>query len=177
MRGPDPVALVAALVISALAAAATAARAPSPWWAAPAFVGVASLVLGVHAALSWKPGRARGSGAGLDQIRDLVRQVSKQAGEIRARSLGVPVADTVAAVVGGAVEAAYRLAYLAARTGEPDPAALDALAVAARRMAEVARRVDNPAATRPSALIEDLTLVRLHLENAETEAKSRMRER
>ena len=179
MRRPEPVALVAATIIGALAAAATAARSPSPWWAVPVFVGIAGLVLGVQAALSWKPrvgGPPVPAPEALERARELMRAVSRAAGDIRAHALPVPDADAVAVAAGAVVEAAYRLACLVVRSDGRAAGALDGLAVAARRMENVARRVDHPAA-RTAVLVEDLTKVRRHLEAREGDVRVRLRER
>ncbi|MFC5287948.1 hypothetical protein ACFPM7_12880 [Actinokineospora guangxiensis] len=161
MRGPDPVAVAAAVVIASLAAAATAARGPSPWWAVPVFLGMVLLVLGVHALLSWRtrPAPPREG----EEIRRLVRALSAAAGELRARSLGVRAADSVAGMAAGVVEAGYQLAWLAVERESTSAAA--ALAKAVAKLEDVAGRVDDPA-VRLNVLIEELIIVQSGLESA-----------
>ena len=160
MRAPDPVAVAAAVVIASLAAAATAARGPSPWWAVPVFAGMLLLVLGVHALLSW---RMRPPARESDEIRRLVRALSAAAGELRARSLGVAAADSVAGMLGGVVDAGYQLAWLAVERESTSAAATLARAVA--KLEDVASRVDDPA-VRLNVLVEELIIVQGGLESA-----------
>ncbi|UVS79140.1 hypothetical protein [Actinokineospora sp. UTMC 2448] len=181
MRRPEPAAWAAALMIAALAASATAARAPSPWWALPVFAVMAALVLGVHALLSRGPAPPESTrtpplpAEPLDRARALVRRASALAGEIRAQTLTVPEADAVATNAAITADAAHRLACLAARSPDSAPAALTTLTSALEDMRTTAENLTTPTGIPVRHLVETLTAIRASIEDKETEIRTSLR--
>ncbi|MFC7616070.1 hypothetical protein ACFQV2_23960 [Actinokineospora soli] len=139
------------------------------------FVAIAGLVLGVQALLTRRTRAAVPAPEALGRAGELMRAVSTAAGEIRARALPLADADPVATAAAEVVAAAYRLACLVVRSHGRVPTALDALAVARRRMESVAGRIGERAPT--TVLVEDLTKVRRHLEAREDAVRIQLGER
>ncbi|WP_436496672.1 hypothetical protein [Actinokineospora sp. HUAS TT18] len=186
----DPVGLGAAVVLGVGAAEITAARATPSWLAIPVGLGVAVLVAVVNALLSrtpqpaaaatpWPSQHHRTLPKATSEVRDLLRRICLAAVEVRVGATTVHDADPVMAPTTRVVDVAYRLAALVARTDNTLPRAgiasvITALTVGAQRMEDVAGRIDGPAASRISVLVDDLGLVKRDLESAETAVRRGM---